>query len=64
MPVIPAMQAAEMQRIRVQASLGKKHDPICRAKMAGGVTQVLQLLPCKCEALSSNPRTAIKRPSQ
>jgi hypothetical protein len=30
------------------------------SKMAGGVTQVVEQLPTKCEALSSNPNSAKK----
>jgi hypothetical protein len=32
-----------------------------RAKRAGGVAQVVECLPCKCKALSSNPSTAKKQ---
>jgi hypothetical protein len=32
-----------------------------KAKRAGGVTQVVQCLPSKCKALSSNPKTTKKR---
>jgi hypothetical protein len=49
------------RRIKVQSQPGKKQDPIwkvTKAKKAGGVAQVLELLPSKCEALSSNPSTA------
>jgi hypothetical protein len=45
----------------VQAGLGKKQHPISkttRAKRGGGVAQVIECLPTKCKALSSNPRTA------
>jgi hypothetical protein len=45
---------------KFQASLGKNQDPISkitRAKSAGGITQAVQHLPKKCEALSSNPST-------
>jgi hypothetical protein len=45
----------------VQASLGKKQDPISkitRANRAGGVAQVEEHLPSKSEALSSNTSTA------
>jgi hypothetical protein len=43
----------------VQASLGKKRDPISktREKRAEGVGQVIQCLVRKSEALSSNPST-------
>jgi hypothetical protein len=39
-------------------------DPILKKKSqkrAGGVAQVVELLPSKCEALSSNPNTAKKK---
>jgi hypothetical protein len=48
----------------VQTSLGKKRDPISkitRAKRAGGVAQVVEPLPSKCKALSSNPKTKKKK---
>jgi hypothetical protein len=48
----------------IQASLGKKWDPfskITRAKMAGGVAQVIEHLPSKCEVLSSNFSNANKK---
>jgi hypothetical protein len=44
----------------VQDSLGKKRDPISRiirAKQAGGMAQVVEGLPSKCETLNSNPST-------
>jgi hypothetical protein len=44
----------------VQASLGKKQDPIFKiniAKRAGGEAQAVELLFSKLEALSSNPTT-------
>jgi hypothetical protein len=50
------------RRTVVQASLGKKKDPISKAsrdqkrKRAGGMVQAVQHLPCKCEALSSKPK--------
>jgi hypothetical protein len=54
----------EIGRIMVQTSLGKKRDPISkitRAKRAGGVAQVVEPLPSKCKALSSNPKTKKKK---
>jgi hypothetical protein len=42
----------------VQADLGRKQDPISKitnAKRAGGVAQVVELLPSKCKALNSSP---------
>jgi hypothetical protein len=41
----------------------KKQDPISkitRAKMVGGMAQVVQCLPSKYEALNSNPSTSKK----
>jgi hypothetical protein len=43
----------------VQASLGKKQDPIFKmtgAKSARGMVQVVEHLPSKCKALSSKPQ--------
>jgi hypothetical protein len=43
----------------VQASLGKKGDPISKIteqKSAAGVTQAVEHLSCKCEGLSSSPK--------
>jgi hypothetical protein len=50
----------EIGRIMVQTSLGKKRDPHLQnnqSKRAGGVAQVVEHLPSKCKALSSNPKT-------
>jgi hypothetical protein len=64
-PVISAT-VGSINRIRVQASPGKKQDPISgitRAKRAKGVTWAVEHLPCKCKGLSSNtsPRKKKKR---
>jgi hypothetical protein len=42
----------------------KKQDPISKiiaAKWAGGMTQAVEGLPCKHEALTSNPSTVKKK---
>jgi hypothetical protein len=44
--------------VTVLASPGKKQDPISeitKAKKAGGVAQVLELLPSKCKSPSQTP---------
>jgi hypothetical protein len=51
------------RRIVVQASLGKKKDPIIKIsgdKIAGGMAQMLENLLSKQKALSSNLRTEKK----
>jgi hypothetical protein len=60
-PVIPA--TAENHKIGLQLRLAwtEKQDPILkitRAKRAGGVAQVVEYLPTKCESLISKPSTA------
>jgi hypothetical protein len=48
----------------VQASLNRKQDPISKvttAKRVGGMTQVIENLPSKNEALSSNLTTTGKK---
>jgi hypothetical protein len=53
--------------IAVQASLVMKQDPISKitkAERAGGVTQVVEHLLSKCDALSSNPNTPFPCPPQ
>jgi hypothetical protein len=54
MPVVLATREAEIQRIAVQASLGKKQDSDLkrRAKWIRGVAQVAEHLLCKRQALS------------
>jgi hypothetical protein len=50
----------KIRRMVVLASLSKKQDPvfkITRPKRAGGVAQVVERLPCKSDALSSNTST-------
>jgi hypothetical protein len=61
-PVIPATQEAEMRRIMVGSQPRKivaKLNPkkYSTQKRAGRVAQVIEDLPSKCEALSSNPTT-------
>jgi hypothetical protein len=54
--------AENIKWITVEASLGKKQDPvskIIRAKRVRGVTQAVERLPRKCEALSSNPSISL-----
>jgi hypothetical protein len=52
--------------IEVQTGLGKKRDPISkitRARRVGGIIQVVEYLPTKYTALSSNSSTAEKNGS-
>jgi hypothetical protein len=47
-----------------QSSLGYKHNPISKinkAKRAGGMAQVVESLPSKFRAMSSNPSTTKKK---
>jgi hypothetical protein len=58
------MQEAEIRRITFQAGLDKKQDlisKIARAKRAGVMAQAVEYLPCKSEALSSNPSNTKKK---
>jgi hypothetical protein len=60
MPVILATQEAKIRRITVQSQPGKVvwktlSQQYSTRKSAGGVAQVVEHLPSKCEALSSNP---------
>jgi hypothetical protein len=51
------------RRIKVQAHLSIKRDTISKitkAKRTGSMTQVVELLPRKSKALSSNPHTSKK----
>jgi hypothetical protein len=53
-----------INRVTVQAALGKKLDPISkltRREKVEIVTQAVEQLPRKHEALSSNPSTAKKK---
>jgi hypothetical protein len=66
MPVILATQEAELRRItgRGQPQENSSQDPISKTpsqKRAGGVNQVVEGLPTRCEALSSNLRATKKR---
>jgi hypothetical protein len=65
MPVILATIGSINRRMMAQASLGKKQDPISKktsqTKRAGDMAQVVDLLPSKWEALSSNPSTLKKQ---
>jgi hypothetical protein len=48
----------------VQAGLAKKQDPISKItyqKKTIGMARAVEFLPCKSEALSSNPSTANKQ---
>jgi hypothetical protein len=57
MPVILAMARSINRRTEVQASLGKKRDPISnttRAKSTGGMTQTVDYLPSKCKTFSTS----------
>jgi hypothetical protein len=65
-PVILATQEEEVRRIVVQSQPGKiVHETISQKnptqKRAGGVTQVVEHLPSKHKALSSNPSIAKKK---
>jgi hypothetical protein len=60
MPVILATEKAEIRRITVQSQHGQRFREILSQKnpsqnKAGRVAQVVDCLPNKCEALSSNP---------
>jgi hypothetical protein len=62
-PGILATQEAEIRRISVQSQPGKIDRETLSQKnisqnKAGGVAQVIECLPRKCKALSSNPSTA------
>jgi hypothetical protein len=47
-----------LRKIPSQANPGKKRDPISKIPiMVGGVAQVIECLPGKYKALSSNPGT-------
>jgi hypothetical protein len=70
--VIPATQEAEIGRIMVQSHTRPKRSlqfllknpqkkKKKKKKRAGGVAQVIELLPNNCEVLSSKPRTAINK---
>jgi hypothetical protein len=52
MPIILAPQEAGIRKIPVQSQLGQTTE-----KRAGGVTQEVQHVPSKSEALSSNSST-------
>jgi hypothetical protein len=57
-------QGSTNRRTVVQAGLGIKWDPISKitnTKRAGGVAQVVEHLPSKFEALSSNPNYRKKK---
>jgi hypothetical protein len=51
--VILSTQEAEIRKIEVQDHIFKNPSE----KRVGGMAQVLELLPSKCEILSSNPST-------
>jgi hypothetical protein len=66
MLVILATQEAEFRKITIRSQHGpvraiqsQKHPT--QKNRAGGVAQVVVHLPSKCEAPSSNPRTAKKK---
>jgi hypothetical protein len=66
MSVILATQEVEVRRIKVPSQLGQiVHETVSQKyqtqNRAGRMTQVLEHLPSKREALSSNPRTAKKK---
>jgi hypothetical protein len=60
MPVISAASGAKIKKITVPSQLGQivwetLSQKYPTQKRAGGVAQVVDLLPSKCKALSSNP---------
>jgi hypothetical protein len=61
MPVIPAIWEVEVGGSWLMASPGKRRRPYMKnkpkAKRAGDVFQVIEHIPIKCKALSSNPST-------
>jgi hypothetical protein len=66
-PVILATQEAEIMRTSVKGQCDQKKGrlylkniPQKKKGSAGGVTQVVDHVPSKCEALSPNPNTAKK----
>jgi hypothetical protein len=62
MPVIPTNYKRSINRkIMIQAAPGIKQDPITEAKRAAGAGHVVEHLPSKFKALSSNPSTAKKK---
>jgi hypothetical protein len=71
MAIILATQEAEIRRILVQGqptqivhkNLSQKY-PTCTRKRVGEVTQMVEHLPRKCEALNSNPSTLPKKKPQ
>jgi hypothetical protein len=60
MPIVLATQEAKIRRIMIQSHPWQR-DPISNIKRAGGVARVIELLPSKCEALSSNHSTRKKK---
>jgi hypothetical protein len=57
-PVIPATQDAEIRKISVQGQPRQKARPYLKnTQHKKGLAQVLEHLPNKCEALSSNSST-------
>jgi hypothetical protein len=65
-PVILATQDVEIRGIRVQSQPRQIDHEILSQKYPrknSGVAQVIECLPSKCEALSSNPSTKKKKKS-
>jgi hypothetical protein len=63
MPVIPATQAVEKEKLWFQTTSGKKlpRSYLKNKPGAGTVAQVVEQLPSKHEALNSNPSTTKKK---
>jgi hypothetical protein len=61
LPIILATGEAEIKRIAVQSQPRQILENTQHKKMGGRVSQMGECLPCKCEALSSNPNTIKKK---
>jgi hypothetical protein len=60
MPVIPAM-TGNLDKNMVQGCLGQKVRPYLKISIPRGMTQGIQQLPCKHEALNSNTSSTKKK---
>jgi hypothetical protein len=64
MPVIPAIREAYVEGSPFQAGWEKARQYLknsLKQKGTGGMAQVVEYLPSKCKALSSNPNTRRER---